>query len=165
MALTYEPIATASLSGLSTYAFTSIPATYTDLRVIATCGTSLGDFAYWRFNSDTGTNYSKTNLYGNGTSVVSDRAGNSTYIFTGSDIALGTGSNKSLIMMDVFSYTAGIFKTVISNYNDDRNGSGEVNSTIACWRNTNAITSISLTLGGGTFTSGSRITLYGITAA
>ena len=158
---TYEPIATASLSGATSYEFTSIPSTYTDLKVVAVTSTSLGDFAYWRFNTDTGSNYSATRLYGNGTSAVSDRATAQTYIYCGSDITIGTGNTVALLTLDVFGYLQSINKTALGVYSNDKNGSGEVNRFVALWRQTGAITKISLTAVGGTFTNGT-ISLYGI---
>ena len=62
MASTYEPIATTTLgSAASSITFSSIPATYTDLRLVLvhTPSASTGN-AQMQFNSDTATNYSYT---------------------------------------------------------------------------------------------------------
>jgi hypothetical protein len=54
--------------------FTSIPATYTDLILIVDAkASSVGQVIEMQYNSDTGTNYSATELYGNGATVGSAR--------------------------------------------------------------------------------------------
>jgi hypothetical protein len=75
MAITYEPIATTTLgSAAADVTFTSISGTYTDLVLVAVTQIgSSGDYLGVQFNSDTGTNYSRTRLSGNGTSASSDK--------------------------------------------------------------------------------------------
>jgi hypothetical protein len=76
MATTYEKIATTTLgSASSTITFNSIAASWTDLRIVLV---SVNDASStqpveMRFNSDSGTNYSTTNLYGNGGNAGSYR--------------------------------------------------------------------------------------------
>ena len=80
MPATYEPIQTTTLgSAAASYTFSSIPSTYTDLKLVIT-GTSVGAYADidLRFNSDTATNYSWTALAGNGTAASSYRASTQT---------------------------------------------------------------------------------------
>ena len=69
---TYESISSVTLtSNSTTVTFGSIPQTYTDLvLVIVAKITSGGLDMFIRFNSDTGSNYSYTQLYGNGTSAA-----------------------------------------------------------------------------------------------
>ena len=70
---TYEPIATTTLTATnSTVTFSSIPSIYTDLVLIVN---SLGTGAYYsiQVNGDTGTNYSRTRINGNGSTVTSAR--------------------------------------------------------------------------------------------
>ena len=89
MALTYDPIATTTISGSSTntYTFSSIPSTYTDL-VLAFAnfqGTTNYSFAL-RFNGDSGSNYSYTVLEGNGTSASSGTSTSTTGYYNGAVI-------------------------------------------------------------------------------
>ena len=72
MAATYEPIATTTLgSAASSITFNSIPATYTDLRVVLVGTTTATANCWLTFNSDGATNYSDTFLYSNQKSKIS----------------------------------------------------------------------------------------------
>jgi len=79
---TYTPIATNTLgSDTATVTFSSISASYTDLVLIINGGTaSTGNF-YVRFNSDTGSNYSYTALYGTGSAAGSTRESSRTLLY------------------------------------------------------------------------------------
>lgn len=74
MAATYEPIATTTASGSSSsITFSSISSAYTDLVLVANASVTSGsDTAILRFNGDTGSNYSRTFLSGNGSSTFSE---------------------------------------------------------------------------------------------
>ena len=82
MPSTYEPIATTTLgSTAATITFSSIPATYTDLRIALVGSLSGGgNYGNLRFNSDSGSNYSVTILRGNGSAASSARQSNATEI-------------------------------------------------------------------------------------
>lgn len=162
--VTYEPIATTTLTSSATdITFSSISASYTDLRVIINWVTATeAALPTVQFNGDTGANYSYTRLIGNGTSATSSRATGTAFIRAGT----GTnGTNPQLIVIDVFSYAGSTFKTISSVHADDQNTFGEVATVIGMWRNTAAITSIKLYAGSGNLNSGSIATLYGITKA
>jgi hypothetical protein len=161
MPATYEPIATQTLVSAGTITFSSIPATYTDLRLIFTViGTGTND-TYLRFNSDTATNYSITTLTGNGSAASSGRSTSQTLINLDEAIA----AQPSFFSVDIFSYAGSTFKTVLANLNSDRNGSGYVSNRAGLWRSTSAITSITLSPSASTFAIGTSATLYGIKAA
>ena len=81
---TYEPIATTTLgSAANAITFSSIPSTYTDLRLVGTFLAPDADYSdiNVQFNNDTGANYSYTLLlgYGTGTSSVSATNRNNLY--------------------------------------------------------------------------------------
>jgi hypothetical protein len=164
---TYEPIATTTLgTAASEIAFSSIPSTYTDLRVVWTARVASTDFPILRINSDTGTNYSNTILYGNGTSAASTRASSTATLYLGADIGIPTATNTfCLITIDFFNYAGSTNKTFLSVYSNDRNGSGEVNRAVGLWRSTSAINALSLRTTGVNLAVGSTATLYGIKAA
>lgn len=164
MPATYEPIATTTLSSAaSTITFSSIPSTYTDLRlVLAVTDVSSSATIRLVFNSDTGTNYSRTNLYGDGSSVISNRTTNATNITMGNAITAGT---TAFFNADIFSYAGATNKTALININNDRNGSGFVFSMVSLWRSTSAINQIEINHNGGTMSTGTTATLYGIKAA
>ena len=82
MTATYEKIATTTLgSNQASVTFSSIPATYTDIVVIATGKTSTETTLYFRFNGDSGSNYSSTDIYGDGSAAGSFRFSNSSEMY------------------------------------------------------------------------------------
>ena len=163
---TYEPIATTTLGSASaTITFSSIPATYTDLRlVIIPLANSSPDDFYLRFNSDSATNYSITTLYGSGSAAASNRATNATGILMtrGTQTQLST---PTLRTADIFSYAGSTYKTVLTTESSDLNGSGTTVVNVGLWRSTSAITTITLNRVGDSFAAGTTATIYGIKAA
>jgi hypothetical protein len=166
MASTYEPIATTTLgSAASSITFSSISSAYTDLRVVLVGKSSTGDLTIaYRFNSDTGSNYSYTSLYGNGTSALSNRGSNNSYAFPVSNSDL-VSSQPQMLTIDVFSYAGSTNKTALATFSQDLNGSGSVYRTVNLWRSVSAITSISLLVLSNDFAIGTTATLYGILKA
>jgi hypothetical protein len=165
MALTYEPIATISMSGTNTATFSSIPNTYTDLRVVVLAKHSSQGVLRMIFNSDTAGNYSHTNLNGNGTSVSSPRDTNTNGIYLNFQQNL-SDTEFALAEVNVFSYTGSTNKTALFGVSGDYAASrGEVSRGVGLWRNTSVITSISFIVPNNAFASGSTATLYGIKAA
>ena len=163
MPATYEPIATQTLgSAAATITFSSIAASWTDLRVVVIGTVATAGAVAIRFNSDSGSNYSRTILFGNGSTASSARSTSQTSFV----IANINSSNPSLITCDVFSYAGATFKTALGEGSDDRNGSGVVARAVGLWRNTAAITTITLIeANGANFSIGTTATLYGIKAA
>ena len=162
MPATYEPIATTTLGSAASITFSSIPATYTDLRIVLVSkSVNNGANVQFRFNADTGTNYSYTYLRGDGASASSYTQLSRTFGYF-SDQSSDTQPNMGTL--DIFSYAGSTFKTALATYSDDRNGSGYVFSTVSLWRSTSAITSVSLSPSNFTnnFQSGTTATLYGI---
>lgn len=163
MAATYEPIATTTLGVASTaITFSSIPSTYTDLKLVLV-GTTTTPNMLLRFNSDSATNYSITNLYGNGSTATSDRGSNAAQI----NVAwVGTSSTiPTMNQIDIFSYAGSTYKTVLNNYSSDQNGAGNEMVQVGLWRSTSAINTITLSGTSGTYSTGFTATLYGIKAA
>jgi hypothetical protein len=165
MALTYEPIATTTLGANGNITFSSIPATYTDLRIVlVSTGATVGAIAYMRFNGDTATNYSFTSLYGDGTSAASLTAGGSSISQLDSYYSIST-NKPNLFTIDIFSYAGSTNKTSLITFSNDLNGLGSIETSVNLWRSTAAINTILLAVNGGSFTTGTTATLYGIKAA
>lgn len=163
MAATYEPLATSTLSGLGTgFDLTSISSAYTDLRLVFKGTFSASDRVAFNFNNDSGSNYSLTKMWGDGTSAQSGRSGNTNYWFIGA-----TGNTaQQFITLDLMSYGSSSYKTGIVTYSSDNNGSGEVMQLVGLWRSTSAINRITISnLNGSWFNSGCTVTLFGIKAA
>ena len=162
MPATYEPIATTSPNGVNSYSFTSIPGTYTDLRLVIVAVTNTGGSSVnIQLNSNTTTIYSQTNLKGDGSAATSARTSNEDYWYFAQ--SPGVDSTPSLITIDFFNYAGSTNKTVLSTQANDKNGSGVVFYRVGLWRNTAAITSINV-FTTGTVT-GTTATLYGILKA
>lgn len=166
MPATYEPIATTTLgSAAATITFNSIPATYTDLRlVIVSLNSSNNQDGKLTFNNNTATNYSTTHLYGDGTSAGSYSETTMAYmtIFSLSNIV---SSGASMAQIDIFNYAGSANKTALIQTANDKNGSGSVARSVGLWRSTSAITRLDLALTAGNYNSGTTATLYGIKAA
>ena len=76
---TYTPIYAQTLSSAtSSITFSNIPTTFTDLVLVFNGTRSAAGETNLRFNDDTASNYSRTFLYGDGTSAVSGRQSNTT---------------------------------------------------------------------------------------
>jgi hypothetical protein len=165
MPATYEKIATTTLgSANATITFSSISSAYTDLRLVITALQGSGNNIALRFNSDSGTNYSRTRLIGNGTSATSTRATDDTEIDLNREALSST--NPSLYEIDIFSYAGSTNKTLLATANEDRNGSGSVMRVVGLWRSTSAISTILITsLSADTMGVGTTATLYGILKA
>ena len=164
MPATYEPIATTTLgSAASTITFSSIPATYTDLRLVLTTTTSSADTVYLQFNGVSTTTYSGTYLYGDGATASSARRTSVTGMYAGFGITTST-TIPSMWTWDVFSYAGSTNKTTLNTVSNDFNGSGAVTRSVALWRSTAAITSVSAIVGAN-FNTGTTATLYGIKKA
>jgi hypothetical protein len=156
-------IATTTLgSAASTITFSSIPATYTDLRLVLTGTTTSVSTFIIRYNSDTGSNYSFTSIYGNGSSAASEAPTNLSRI--GMSVEFSS-SVVNFATFDIFSYAGNTNKTTLVEFSGDTNGSGFVLREVALWRNTSAINRIDITTDSSTWKTGTTATLYGILKA
>ena len=158
---TYTPIATVTTtSGQTSYTFSSIPSTYTDL-VLVTGSLSAGALCSMTItlNGDTSTNYSDTSLTGNGSSATTGRDTSTPYAYSGLFIN-GEVSTNIVHFMNYSNTTT--YKTFLTRANIAGWG---VRAIVALWRSTAAINSIQVKPDGQTWTAGGTITLYGIAAA
>jgi len=158
---TYSLIQSTTLgSTQSTITFSSIPSTYTDLVLVCSPLTTAAAAVQIRFNSDTGTNYSRTLLSGNGSSASSQRASNldqNSISYSGAN----TTPYTAITQFQDYSNTT-THKTYISR---SSSASDEVIAYVGLWRSTAAISTILLfPSSSGSFTAGSTFKLYGIEA-
>jgi hypothetical protein len=159
---TYDKIDTRTLaSDTATITFSTIPSTYTDLVLIASVKNNSGGSRAMQMllNLDTGTNYSTTQLIGDGSSAVSSRSTGTAYL----DVTVtvpGTEFAPCIFNFQNYSNT-NTFKTVLN-----RNGITNTRGVVSLWRSTSAINSIRFQMGGSDlYSTGSTFTLYGIKAA
>jgi hypothetical protein len=159
-----EPIATTLLgSAAGSITFSNIPQGYKHLQIRGIgLYSSTVTSALFRFNGDTGSNYSETPLRGDGSAATSGPAANRTFTWTCLQSAANTQFNTISNFMNYADATTNT--SVLSRANS--NSSGDyVAITAGLWRNTAAINSITvLTLSASNFNVGSTFTLYGIKA-
>lgn len=165
MAATYEPIASTTVGsgGAANVEFTGISGVFTDLAIVfhgfGETGTHNLDM---RFNSDTGSNYSFTRLFGNGSSAGSNRQSSQTAMRTSYDATLVSSAYTTQILHIMSYANTNVYKTALSSA--ARAGSG-VDRVVGLWRSTSAITSVTLFHASTDIGEGSVISLYGIKAA
>jgi len=164
---TYEPIATQTLgSNTATITFSSISQTYTDLIVVMSVkGGSGGDYIRMQVGSgsaDTGSNYSSTQLEGNGSAVASYRYSNNSNMFVSvASVTSTTNNNPYFAYIQNYSNTT-TYKTTLFRGNQ---AAYAVEAGVGLWRNTAAINVVKLFADTFNFATGSTFTLYGIAAA
>lgn len=151
----------------ATVQFTSIPQGYTDLILVnnskaSTTGT--GAAISIQCNSDTGSNYSQTSVQGDGTSAISERYSN-TNALDGGRITTSNASNTNWGMgiTHFQNYSNTTTNKTILTRSSVSNEAWPVYAAVSMWRNTAAITSLTITCGSN-FVSGSTFSLYGIKA-
>lgn len=163
--VTYTPIATTTLgSAQASVTFGSggtLSQAYTDLVLVCNFQLNTGSVnnLYLRFNGNTGSNYSDTLMYGQG-SGYGGSGGHQNF----SAMLIGDAStNWCTAIMNINNYSnSTTYKTVLCRYNDTTDA---VMANIGLWRSTSAINTILIYPGSNSFNTGSIFTLYGITAA
>jgi len=164
----YDSIATVTVGagGASSIDFTSIPSTYTHLQIRGIARTNAGSDSqnYMRFNSDTGSNYSTHFLYGYGENPVGAGGAASTNYMSASAITSSGTNVFTGFVMDVLDYAnTNKNKTLRALSGNDTNGAGYVWFSSGNWRNTSAISSISIyNNGSNNFVQYSQFALFGI---
>jgi hypothetical protein len=163
---TYKPIQSVVLaSNTANVTFSGIDQSYTDLRLVISVRSNNADtleIPVLRYNGDTGSNYSRTILYGDGSTLASARSSNQTYIgleYTVGDLA--SAGTFGLLTFDIPSYSSSILtKQTLIRINEPNS---TVRAQASLWRSSSPITSISFTPGLGTaWSAGSTFSLYGI---
>ena len=150
----FESIATVTVGsgGAANIAFTSIPGTYQHLQVrMVTCMPTAGNGVVMRFNSDNGSGkYKSHTLYGNGSSAAAGVAGLSTGGFAGWFGGGAAATAPGAAVVDILDYANTSKNTTVRTFDGyDANGSGYVGIDSFLWIDTAAVTSITLTDGGG----------------
>lgn len=167
---TYVPIATTTLaSGVASYTFSSIPSTYTDLVLIGSnvAQTTGSNYLGLQFNSDVAANYSCLEIYGDGSSVVSDLSPSNNIMQMGFGTRPGT-TNYCSFIWNIMNYSnSTTYKTVLGKSNNPPASAAYtgVNAIVGSWRSTAAVTSLTILVSAGNIKSTTTFTLYGIASA
>ena len=161
----YESIATQTVGsgGAASVTFSSIPGTFTHLQIRATMLCTNQQNILVQVNTDTATNYSWHELYGQGSSAGAG-AGTSTSFMQIGFVESNTTSYTGGLVADFLDYAnTNKYKTMRSLMGSDANGSGYVLLRSGAWRSTSAITSIKIyPASTDTFKQYSHFALYGI---
>jgi len=172
VASTYEPIASTTLgSDAANVEFSSLASTWTDLIVIAVgqsagAGTGADNLEIRVGNGtlDTGSNYSRTQLQGDGSSAASSRSSNQTTIRASGFFprASDSGTNPGIAVAHIMSYSnTNVYKTVLTS----AVGTSWVDRRVHLWRSTSAIDIVRVYCTSTNLKAGTVVSLYGIKAA
>jgi hypothetical protein len=116
-----------------------------------------------RVNNDSGANYTRHLLYGDGSSVIGAWSTGATYAAELPVSSMNT-TDPLVAVIDIIDYAStSKNKTIKTLGGIDRNGSGSINLVSNLWTNTSAINRLDFYISTGTaFATGSTIALYGI---
>ena len=157
-------------SAASTITFTSIPNTFTDLQL--SCDgrgdTGASTTPLMTFNSDTGNNYDLTEIYAGGTSGNALATGYWAQPYIG--LLAWSGPSSSANYPGMFeaylhNYTGAFYKGITIKQGNQINavaGNSYILYANAWWKNTGAITSITITSSTANFVANSHCSLYGV---
>jgi hypothetical protein len=168
----FHSIATATVGagGANTITFSSIPQTYTHLQIRGIASFDFasdpggGGGAPMRFNGDSGSNYTRHQLYGDGIGASAyGQASTTIAIMERFPYRLTNNSIYGAAICDILDYAnTNKYKTIRNLGGYDLNGSGEMNINSAVWMSTSAITSIVIGDATNPLKQYSQFALYGI---
>ena len=172
----YESIATSNIpGGTNTLTFSSIPSGFKHLQIRGWGRTSnfvqVDGAVVLRANSDTGSNYTRHSLYGNGSSAIASGSASTTSIDIHSQIPGddALANTYGVMIVDILDYTSTTKnKTVRSFWGADTNTSStnwRVGINSGVWMSTSAITSISIIFPNNPYSADNSFALYGIKEA
>ena len=158
----YEVIEAKTLSSaVASVTFSSIPQMYTDLVLVLSTGVTTGSSTnvFFRYNNDSSALYSRTTLYGDGSTAGSSRGSGATEAYAGQSET----TIQSMSTLQIFNYSnTTTFKTCITR---DSQASLVSQTRVNLYRSTSAISRLDVHTASSTFIVGSTFTLYGIKAA
>lgn len=160
---------TVGAGGASSVTFSNIPQYYKHLQVRAvlrpTTATNPPYNTFIRFNSDTGANYARHLLRGDGATATSASAASTTSGLTAYSLASSDIANAfATFVTDVLDYSsASKYKTVRTLGGYDVNGAGSAMLTSSLWMATTSISNITFTHESvSNFAATSTFALYGV---
>jgi len=171
MATAITLISSVSLSSAaSSITFSSIPATYTDLKILLSlrASTTSGNsncFIY--LNGVLGTSYAQRRLFGDGASVVSDSQTSYPWVDMINAIPNATYTANTFANAEIYipNYTSSNYKSLSVDFVGERNNTtAYAYLTAGLFSNSSAITTIVID-GSDNFVTNSTAYLYGISNA
>jgi hypothetical protein len=172
MPSTYTLISSVTVGsgGAANIAFTSIPATYTDLCIkFSGRGTTALSATSWfmRLNSS-GTGYSSKRLYGSGTAAASDSSTSGGIYLVISTMSASTGTANTFGNAEIYipNYAGSSNKSAsIDDVQENNTTQAYAELAASLWSNTAAVTSLSIFPDTGNLAQYSTAYLYGISNA
>ena len=168
----YDSIATTTLNtSTADITFSSIPSTYTHLQIRfiakSTNSATATDNLAFRFNSDTGGNYTRHYLDGDGASATAGANTGVTQVYAICAQTSSIPNSFGVGVLDILDYTNTRKNTTTRALSGaDFNGSGgAIQFTSGLWLNTAAITTINIRALSGNLAQYSSFALYGIKGA
>jgi len=161
---TYTPIATFTTVNNTTtsYTFSSIPATYTDLVIVGDVKATASSSITMRMNNDSGSNYWSYVQYATSTSVSNNRYINQSVGYLNYNGMPFNSGQWGTLQFNVMNYAnTNMWKPFYSETSSYQFGT---DITAGQWRSTSVVNSITL-FAGAFFDTGTTFTLYGIAAA
>ncbi len=156
---------TVGAGGTPSVTFASIPQGYRSLELRVSAQSAGTDNAlFLRMNGDSGTNYSRHRLFGNGTGVGSDSSVSDTSITPIAQIASSAYTSVvAAAVIEILDYASSSkFKTARALSGWDGNGSGWIQLASGAWQSLSPVTSLVLQLASANIAQGSRFDLYGV---
>jgi hypothetical protein len=155
---TYTLVATTTLIGATDQVvFGSLPQTFRDLILVFDGDGDNGSGAInLRFNGDTGNNYNRVFMIGNGSTASS---GSSSGDSSMGAIAVANGRRMNFLFQLMDYSATDKHKTSLSRDNDSGLQAG---ARVFRWASTSAVTSVSIFNTAGRFISGSQFSIYGV---
>jgi hypothetical protein len=157
-------------SSAASVTFSSIPQTYTDLKLVTSVRDSISGVAngaiYMVFNSDTSSNYSSTWLYGWNSSTYSTDVSSATYFqipYNGYGSSTSTANTFANIDIYIPNYTASSKKQISIFTASESNSTTnvELDFEAGLYQGTSAVSNLKLSAGQN-FVANSSFYLYGI---
>ena len=157
---TNDPIYSTTLTSSVPSVTLTIPNGYTHVRIMTSLKADGFVNTYMRINGDSTGAYSWTRIYGaNGSVFGSGRATNSSEIFLG-DVNTSSFTSDEIYINNYLN--TNFYKNVIISSDMPESA---VQKSSGTWRNSSAVTSVTIYPSGANFVSGSTFKVYGILAA
>jgi hypothetical protein len=160
---TFELIAGTTLgSAASNIEFASIPATFTDLKLVYSLRSDNGDDYFALTLNGSSSSFTSRDIQGGGTSATSANRSDNLLVFTQdpSSMTANTFSNGDIYFPN---YAGSTNKSFSQDTAYENNGTGAGMALRAgLWSNTAAITTIRIAKASGNFVANSTAYLYGV---
>lgn len=164
----YDALSTVTVpsGGVASITFAGIPTGYKHLQIrgLVRPATNNAEIRL-TINSDSGSNYARHRLIGNGSSIDATGTASQTSIgiFDANGLQTGTASVFGAMVLDLLDYANGSkYKTLRVLSGNDNNGSGQVGLSSGLWQSTSAVSAITMIMNTGNIAEYSQFTLYGV---